>query len=98
MNETAETAVCRETREEVGLELTDLRFICSHPNAYFYAGVTYPVLDVFFAARSGTAEAKALDDVSDVRWLDPKEVAPESLAFPSMQQAFRIWRERDGRF
>lgn len=95
LGETAEAAVCRETREEVGLELEELCFLCSHPNSYLYAEVTYPVLDLFFTARvATTAEAKALEDVTAVRWCDPKEVAAESLAFPSMQFAFRTWRNR----
>jgi len=95
--ETAEEAVCRETREEVGLELLDLRFVGSHPNTYHYGKVTYPVLDIFFAARVDHAvEAPALEEVTAVRWVDPHEVAPEDLAFPSMQAAFRQWRAQVG--
>ena len=94
IGETAEDAVQRETREEVGLELLDLRFVCSHPNAYLYADVTYPVLDIFFSARvSATVEARALDDVAAVRWMDPRQITPVDLAFPSMQYAFLKWRE-----
>lgn len=94
LGETAENAVQRETREEVGLELEDLRFVCSHPNAYLYADVTYPVLDLFFSAHvSAAAEARALDDVTAVRWLNPGELVPMDLAFPSMQFAFQKWRE-----
>lgn len=94
IGETAEAAAQRETREEVGLELEDLHFVCSQPNSYLYADVTYPVLDIFFAARVGDAvEALALDDVTAIRWLNPGEVAPVDLAFPSMQYAFLKWRE-----
>jgi NAD+ diphosphatase len=93
-DETAESAVRREVREEVDLEIEDLTYVCSQLNSYLYAGVTYPVLDFFFEVRLGTnAEGKAMEEVQEVHWLDPKSVEPEQLAFPSMQVAFRAWRK-----
>lgn len=95
IGESAELAARREIREEVGLELEELTFLCSHPNTYPYDGVTYPVLDFFFTARASNADsAQALDDVAGFAWLDPSAVAPEDLAFVSMQAALRLWQER----
>lgn len=95
IGETAESAARREIREEVGLELTNVEFLCSQPNTYHYAGVTYPVLDFFFTARALNAQAaSALDDVAKFEWLDPLAVAPEQLAFPSMQAALALWQTR----
>jgi hypothetical protein len=63
-------AVRREIREEVGLELADLHFLCSQPNQYIYKEVTYPVLDYFFRARAVAPEqAQAPDDVAGLTWL-----------------------------
>jgi NAD+ diphosphatase len=93
--ETAENAAHREIREEVGLELTELEFLCSQPNTYHYADVTYPVLDCFFTARAVNADAAtALDDVAKFEWLDPRTVAPEAMAFPSMQAALVEWKKQ----
>jgi ADP-ribose pyrophosphatase YjhB (NUDIX family) len=93
LGETAEAAVHREVREEVGIELGQLKFLCSQPNQYLYGGVQYPVLDLFFTADAvSDAAPKALDDVTEVRWMHPAEVAPEALAFVSMQEAFRVLR------
>lgn len=86
--ETAEEGLRREFREEVGLELHDIRFLCSHPNSYHYKDVTYPVLDFFFTARAnGDEEPQCLDGVAGVCWLHPEEVPPEEIAFPSMVHA-----------
>ncbi len=93
LGETAEMAVHREIREEVGLELRNLRFLCSQTNSYLYSGIIYPVLDLFFTATvSLDAEALALEDVAAVRWLDPGSIDVDELAFVSMQNAFRSWR------
>lgn len=95
IGETAEEAARRELREEVGLELDTLEFLCSAPNEYTYAGVTYPVLDFFFTARTASTGGRiAADEVAECAWLDPLEVDPSTMAFPSMQDALRIWQAR----
>lgn len=93
IGETVEAALRRETREEVGIEIHDLQLICSHPNEYLYKDVRYPVLDFIFSARTQSdAQPKALDAVAGVFWLDPKEVALEDLAFPSLREGLAIIR------
>ena len=93
IGEAAETAVRREIREEVGLRLEDVRFLCSHPNSYLYGDVTYPTLDLFFVAKALEGdEARALDDVQGFVWAAMGDIAPEQLAFMSMQAAWRQLR------
>ncbi|AEE17561.1 NUDIX hydrolase [Treponema brennaborense] len=50
-NESAEQAVVRECREEIGLEPAAVRFLCSYPNTYEFDHVTYKTCDLFFTAR-----------------------------------------------
>jgi NADH pyrophosphatase NudC (nudix superfamily) len=93
IGETAENAASREVREEVGLEIEALRFLCSQPNQYTYANVTYPVLDLFFTGR--VRHSKEIFDSREVEsclWLTPSEVAPEAMALPSMKRALEIWQ------
>jgi len=95
--ERAETAVVREVREEVNVGLEGIRFLCSQVNVYAYAGVEYPVLDLFFTAQVEGAEgAEALDDVDGFEWRDPMGVREEELAFPSMRAALRMLKEKLG--
>jgi ADP-ribose pyrophosphatase YjhB (NUDIX family) len=95
-DETAEVALRREVREEVGLELADIRFLCTATNRYVYREVTYPVLDLYFVARAVDPErAAALDGVESVRWLGPLEARAEDMAFlPTMValQAYQATR------
>ena len=89
IGETAESAVRRELREEVGVTLATVTFLCSQPNAYLYRDVTYPTLDLFFIATlAAGSEPQVLDEVTSVGWFKENEVAADDLAFPSMQAAW----------
>lgn len=91
--ESAEDALRREAREEIGGELEAVSYLCSSPNRYLFAGVEYDVLDLFFAARlrPGALRTDA-DEVAGLRWLTPAEVREEDIAFPSMRAAWRAFR------
>ena len=93
--ETAEDALRREAREEVGLQLDAMEFFLSYPNEYTYRDVTYGVLDLYFTARIGLHQSvAALDEVDSFVWQQPAEIQPDELAFPSLRHALRCYRER----
>jgi ADP-ribose pyrophosphatase YjhB (NUDIX family) len=95
IGEPVEAAARREVREEVGLELADVTFLCSRPNEYHYKAVTYPVIDMFFVGHALDAHrARALDEVDGFVWIAPEDVSPEEIAFPSMRSALAFWREQ----
>ena len=92
VGETAETALRREIREEVDIEIDALGYLCSQTNEYAYKEVTYPVLDLFFVAEiSGEAKAAALDGVESCTWLEASRVDPEGIAFPSIRAALALF-------
>jgi NAD+ diphosphatase len=87
IGETAETAVIREVREEVGVELADLRYVCSLTNEYPYKGVTYPVCDFMFHADAVDSDAAhAGDGTAAFEWRRLDDVDPAELAFPSVRR------------
>jgi ADP-ribose pyrophosphatase YjhB (NUDIX family) len=91
VGETADQALRREVREEVGLEIADVAFLASYPNMYLYRDVTYPVLDFVFTAKAVDAEkAQALDGVDGIEWLFLTEVNEDELAFPSVRETVRM--------
>jgi len=90
--ETAEAALRRELREEVGLDVGALVYLGSEANEYHYREVTYPVLDLFYVTAAEAPErAATLDGVAGLSWLDPHAVAPEELAFPSVRRALEAY-------
>jgi ADP-ribose pyrophosphatase YjhB (NUDIX family) len=92
--ESAEEALAREIREEVGLELRGVRYSSSHANEYDYDGVRYHTVDLFFVATvDDPDEAKALDAVEALVWMDPLTMPLAEVAFESMRAALRVLRK-----
>ena len=94
IGESAEEGLSREVREETGLDVTNWNYLTSAVNSYSYKGVTYPVMDLAFYARikSGHDLDRCTEETLSVKWVDKESIDPESLAFPSMQEAFRKYR------
>ncbi|MSU37397.1 MAG: NUDIX domain-containing protein [Pedosphaera sp.] len=87
--ETYEGALLREFREEVGIEPTGLRYLCSQPNRYTYRDLVYQVLDLYFVARvDGPTGVVDSNEVSAVCWTNPRDVSPADLAFDSTRKAY----------
>ncbi|GAB4451312.1 MAG: hypothetical protein OHK0029_00230 [Armatimonadaceae bacterium] len=93
--ETAEEALTRETSEEVGMTIDRIEYLGSFVNPYPYRGIIYPVLDLFYTVRvTGTNAELARDEVTEAFWLDPTTVDLNDIAFPSMQSALLLYRDR----
>jgi NAD+ diphosphatase len=88
--ESAEAALRREMREEMGLELGAVSFLGSEPNEYEYQGITYRTLDLFFTCEvPDPAAARPLEEIQEILLLDPAAVMPESMAFASARAMLR---------
>ena len=77
-NESAEEAVVRECREEIGVTVQGARFLCSAPNIYEYKGIVYRTCDLFF-----TAELPSEYDSIDAFIKSLKAEESEVVAFES---------------
>lgn len=92
-DESLEQALCREVKEEVGLDIHDLRYLSSASNLYAYRGLTRPVCDVFFTAQTESfAVVLEVAEVHASELVPVDEVRPEDLAFDSMRTALDLLR------
>ncbi|MBM4029685.1 MAG: NUDIX domain-containing protein [Planctomycetes bacterium] len=84
--DTAEEALRREIREEIGLEVTALRYLGSWPNVYEFMGVRYRTLDLGFVCQAtDVASARPREpDIAEVLFLPPPEVELGRFAFRSV--------------
>ena len=88
--ESVETALRREVMEEVNLEITIMRYLCSHPNDYAYREVKYPTSDLFFVCTVKSFDTlQPLDEVASIEFTDPRQLAPEEIAFHSLYKAIQ---------
>ena len=65
-NESAEAALIRELREELGVRATSVRFVGSAPDRYGPRGI--PILSLVFRATIAPGPITPADDVSEARW------------------------------
>jgi len=98
IGETAEQAVAREVMEELGTAVEDLRFLASFPNQYEYKGVLYFTCDVVFVCKLGDPSAAApSEEARELLWIQPDKVDLDSIGFPSIRNAVRMYAETLGR-
>ena len=91
--ETAEIAITREIKEELGIEVANGEFIFSEPNQYTYSGWTLPTLDIFFLFRVKDVVPKPADDVADCFFLPINKIEIDNFGFISMRKAITKFRE-----
>ncbi len=86
--ETAEQALVREIREELGATLENLSYLFSSANAsYPYKGITYQTTDLAFEATIARPETiRAADDVHETLWIAPENMDIAQFGFTSIQQ------------
>ncbi|MDI9430594.1 MAG: NUDIX domain-containing protein [Planctomycetota bacterium] len=92
--ESAEEALRREVREETGLELTHLRYLCSFPNSYEFMGLLYATLDLGFICEVEDASVARAAEAEVVRLLfvRPEQIDPVRFGFPSVARIVERYR------
>ncbi|MDO4506067.1 MAG: NUDIX domain-containing protein [Spirochaetales bacterium] len=89
--ESLEEAAHRECREEIGTDVSSLKYIASFPNTYDYRNFQYKTCDVFFEAQiPSDAEFKFQEsEVTGVVWMPcttKEEVEKIPFAFESARK------------
>jgi len=97
--ESVEQALTREVREEVGLQVTAMRYLGSYPNTYEYMGVRYATLDLGFVCdvRDISKAAARESDIEQVLFVHLHEVDLNRFAFDSLARLVECYRLGDER-
>ena len=95
-DETPEHACIRECREELGVDITDLKYLCAFPNTYEYKNFEYKTCDLFFIATIADDSKFKLqaDEVSKIKWCtleSMQDLANLPLAFDSAYRALDFY-------
>ncbi|TVR74750.1 MAG: NUDIX domain-containing protein [Spirochaetaceae bacterium] len=90
--ESAEAALAREIREEIGMEVSDLRYFHSAPNRYPFRDVLYHTCDLIFTGTIAGAPAHLEEgEIEDFLLFAPGEIRLEDIAFPSLREAMALY-------
>jgi 8-oxo-dGTP diphosphatase len=85
----------RELREETGLEVEPLEFFGIWMDHYGGDSTAQSTMNLYWTARVVGGEAKAADDVSELRWFERNELpSADELAFENVPQVVSAWRSR----
>ena len=95
-DESTEQACLRECREELGVGINVLKYLCTFPNTYEYKNIQYKTCDIFFVAKIKDDEKFNLqiDEVSDVKWCsleNQHDLVNIPLAFDSAYHALNFY-------
>lgn len=91
--ESAESAVCREVKEETGLEITDCRYLFSIPNIYPYKGFDVHTVDLFFECYvENLVKAKASDDAAEIVIQKIYQLFPDDFGLCSIRKAVQKYK------
>lgn len=91
--ETIETALVREVKEETGLDITAFSFLASFPNRYVYRDVLYHTIDVVFVCTVEDVSALSdSDETTDAAFYAPHTIAMEDLSFESVRNTVQHYR------
>lgn len=94
MFETGEEGVCREVKEETGMEVTRAEYLFSIPNIYIYSGFPVHTLDMFFHCTvKDLLHFKAMDDAADAFFLPIKDIRPEDFGLTSIRKGLQKFLE-----
>jgi NADH pyrophosphatase NudC (nudix superfamily) len=98
--ESLEDALAREVKEEINLDIADISYFGSFPNAYRYKTVTYFTTDTIFTCTAPDLSAAApSEEIADIRVVKPGAFDLSSVGFPSARAAlarYRVVRPRRG--
>lgn len=86
-DESSEEAVVREVREELGVDLLEIKYVKSYANRYEYSGMTVFTNDACFICKiAPDAQLKANDDVSDFLWVNPQTFDLTQIGLDSIRR------------
>lgn len=90
--ESLESAIRREIKEELSIDLQSIEYFGSFPNIYIYEKTTYFTTDVFFRCLfQTTPEIKPNNEISDFSFYLKEEIEFVSLAFESGKEALKYY-------
>lgn len=92
--ETAEHGSFRELQEElnISIDLSKLKYICSHPNTYLYKNILYNTIDLFFLYKDENLSIGDYDpiELKGYVWKKLSDIDLNEIAFDSHKKTLTL--------
>jgi NAD+ diphosphatase len=94
-DETVESCMAREIKEELNLTVIEQQFLFSVPNIYPYRQVTYSVIDFVFVCRVDSfSPLMPADDISDCFFIPLSDLDENLFGLASVKQVIQQLKNR----
>jgi NAD+ diphosphatase len=91
-DESVEAGLNRELEEELGITLSEMKYLGSAPNVYKYENITYNTCDLFFYAKIQKLPTKIDDsEIASLELIDPLKLKKNEFAFNSTKKGIEIF-------
>lgn len=92
-DETLEQALTRETIEELGIRITNWKYLCSGSNTYLYDSITYHTVDTtFYAVLDAKPDITIQhDELIAAKWIKISEINFSQFGFDSLKAALQLY-------
>ncbi|MEO6729275.1 MAG: NUDIX domain-containing protein [Candidatus Dojkabacteria bacterium] len=87
-DENAEATIKREAREEVGVEIDELKYLGSYMHTYEFKGVTKPHISIVFTGKLKSNEI-SMDkaEIMNAQFISKDKIPFEKIGFPHVKLA-----------
>ncbi|MBK8806918.1 MAG: NUDIX domain-containing protein [Bacteroidales bacterium] len=93
-NESIETALVREIKEELNIELSEYHYFASFPNQYLYKNILYYTLDMIFICKVKSYEhIIAADDISAFAFFKITDETINKIGLQSIKKVLSAYIE-----
>lgn len=90
--ESVESALKRELREELDVEVVRCKYLASYPNKYVFSGYEVNTTDLGFICKiNHTDKIQAKDDISSIEWYLPEEIPFSEIPAPSIRNIINTY-------
>ncbi|MEI7579682.1 MAG: NUDIX domain-containing protein [bacterium] len=89
-DETLEESIQREIKEELGLTLTNIKYLTSAADYYLFKAVRYHTIGAIYTATTTETNIPAHDDITATQFFAPTAIPWEQIAFPSITAILKL--------
>jgi len=85
--ETFEESLIREVKEELGIIISNLKYLSSQTDRYFYNGINYHTICAFFKGNIDENKIVTDDDVDGFQFFPKNKIPYDKIAFEGVKKA-----------